>query len=130
MWKLHQPIDADHIADPAMRRVIGQRFSQLAEYEDFTFDELAQFWLVEPGDTIEQLEAATGLPIAHDWCSNVRYPDPDFAPAWDVLEAHATCFEMVFVTSDSGYGVVLWIPASCADPVLLAMCAQYASPAL
>lgn len=130
MWQLHTPTDADRIADPAMRRVIGQRFSQLAEYEDFMFDELAQFWLVEPGDTIEQLEAATGLPIAHGWCSNARYPDPDFAPAWDVLQAHPSCYELVFVTSDSGYGIVLWIANDAADPVLLAMCAQYATPAL
>lgn len=130
MWKLHKPTDADHIADSAMRHVIGQRFSQLAEYEDFTFDELAQFWLVEPGDTIEQLEAATGLPIAHGWYSNVCYPDPDFAPAWDVLQAHPSCYELVFVTSDGGYGVVLWIAKDAADPMLLAMCAQYASSAL
>jgi hypothetical protein len=130
MWQLHTPTDADRIADPAMRRVIGQRFSQLAEYEDFTFNELAQFWRVEPGDTIEQLEAATGLPIAHGWCSNARYPDSDFAPAWDVLQAHPSCYELVFVTSDSGYGIVLWIANDAADPVLLAMCAQYATPAL
>lgn len=36
---------------------------------------------------------------------------------------------MVFVTNDAGYGVVLWIAKDAADPVLLAMCRQYATPA-
>lgn len=129
MHRLHTPADATRIADEAMRCVILRRFSELAEFEDFTFDELAEFWRVEPSDTIEDLEAATSLPIGRGWCSDARYPDPDFAPAWEVLEAHGTCFEMVFVTSDSGYGTVLWIPKESADPVLLAMCHQYATPA-
>ena len=129
MQRLHTPADATRIADEAMRDVILQRFSALAEVDDFTFDELAEFWLVESGDTIEVLETATNLPIGHGWFSDARYPDPDVAPGWEVLEAHMTCFEMVFVTNDAGYGTVLWIPKESTDPVLLAMCRQYATPA-
>ena len=127
MLRLHTPDDLAGIADEALARVIRQRVTELAAYDDYRFDELAEFWLVEPGDTIEVLEATTQLPIAHGWCSDARYPDADFAPAWDVLEAHPTGFEMVFVTSDSGYGAVFWIPKEGTDQVLLAMSAQYAS---
>lgn len=126
MLRLHTPADADRIADEAMRRVIEQRFTELAEFDDYTFDELAEFWVIEPGDTIETLTTATRLPIGHGWCSQAHYGDPDFSPAWEVLEAHSSCFEMVFVTSDDGYGVVLWIPQADADPPLLRMCAEYA----
>lgn len=129
MQRLRTPADAARIADEALREVIRQRFAELASDDDCTFDELAEFWRVESGDTIEALEAATGLPIGYGWFSDTRYPDPDFAPAWEVLEAHATGYEMVFVTSDSGYATVLWIPKAAADPVLLAMCDEYASPA-
>lgn len=129
MHRLHTPADATRIADEAMRGVILQRFAELAGIEEYTFDELAEFWLVEASDTIEALEVATGLPIGHGWFSEARFPDPDFAPAWEVLEAHLTGYEMVFVTSDSGYGTVLWIAKNAADPVLLAMCHQYATPA-
>ena len=69
------------------------------------------------------------LPIAHGWFSDARYPSPDFAPAWEVLQAHPSGYEMVFVTSDSGYGTVLWIPLQGIDPTLLAMCAEYATSA-
>lgn len=128
MRRLHTPDDLEGIADEALRRVIRERFTELAAYDDYTFDELAEFWLVESGDTVESLEAATKAPIAQGWFSDARYPDPDFSPAWEVLEAHATAYEMVFVTSDSGYGTVLWIPMLRTAPSLLAMCAEYAIP--
>ena len=129
MRRLYTPDDLAGIADEALCRVIRQRFTELAAYDDYTFDELAEFWLVEPGDTVEVLEATTQLPIAHGWFNDARYPDPDFAPAWEVLEAHPTGHEMVFVTSDSGFGTVLWIPTTGSDETLLRMCAEYASPA-
>lgn len=129
MRRLHTPDDLTGIAGEALCRVIRQRFAELAAYDDFIFDELAEFWLVEPGDTVETLEAATQLPIAHGWCADARYPDPDFAPAWEVLEAHPGGFEMVFVTSDSGFGTVLWIPTTGSNETLLRMCQQYASMA-
>ena len=129
MRRLHTPDDLEGIADEALRRVIRQRFTELAAYDDYTFDELAEFWLVEPGDTVESLEAATKAPIAQDWFSDARYPDPDFSPAWEVLEAHLTSYEMVFITNDAGYGIVLWIPQYGTDATLLAMCQRYATPA-
>lgn len=128
MRRLHTPDDLEGIADEALRRVIRQRFTELAAYDDYTFDELAEFWLVEPGDTVESLEAATKAPIAQDWFSDARYPDPDFSPAWEVLEAHLTSYEMVFITNDAGYGIVLWIPQYGTDATLLAMCQHYATP--
>ena len=127
MRRLHTPDDLAGIADEALARVIRQRFTELAAYDDYPFDELAEFWLVEPGDTVEVLEATTQLPIAHGWFNDARYPDPDFAPAWEVLEAHASAYEMVFVTNDSGFGTVLWILTTGSDETLLRMCAEYAS---
>lgn len=129
MRRLHTPYDLASIADTSLSGVIRQRFTELAAYDDYTFDELAEFWLVELGDTIEALEAATQLRIAQDWFSDARYPDPDFSPAWEVLEAHATAYEMVFITNDAGYGIVLWIPQYGTDATLLAMCQHYSTPA-
>jgi hypothetical protein len=129
MRRLHTPDDLGCITDTVLSGVIRQRFAELSTYDDFSFDELAEFWLVESGDTVETLEEATRLPIAHGWSSDARYPDPDFAPAWEVLEAHATGYEMAFVTSDSGCGTVLWIPQYGTDQTLLAMCQHYATPA-
>lgn len=128
MRRLHTPDDLDGIADLALRQIIGQRFTELAAYDDFAFDDLAEFWLVEDGDTVESLEAATQLPITHGWCCDARYGDDDFTPAWEVLEAHAGGYEMVFATG-ADYGVVVWIPATATDETLRAMCRDYATPA-
>lgn len=128
MRRLHTPDDLASIADTSLSGVILQRFTELAAYDDYTFDELAEFWLVEPGDTVESLEASTKAPIAQGWVSDARYPAPDFSPAWEVLEAHPTCYEMVFITNDAGYGIVLWIPQYGTDATLLAMCQHYATP--
>lgn len=127
MRRLHTPDDLEGLADEALYRVIRQRFIVLATDDDNPFDELAEFWLVEPGDTIEALEAATQAPITYSWFNDAHYPDPDFSPSWEVLEAHASAYEMVFITNDAGYGVVLWIPATGSDTTLLVMCAEYAS---
>lgn len=127
MRRLHTPDDLNGITDEALNGVIRQRFAELSTYDDFTFDELAEFWLIEPGDTVQTLEEVTRLPIAHGWFSDARYPDPDFAPAWEVLEAHASGYEMVFVTSDSGYGTVLWIPQQGTDTAQLDLCQHYAT---
>ena len=127
MRRLHSPDDLAGLDDPALAHVMRQRFAELSTYDDFSFDELAEFWLVESGDTVETLEEATRLPIAHGWSSDALYPDPDFAPAWEVLEAHPSGYEMVFVTSDSGYGTVLWIPQQGTDTTLLDLCQHYAT---
>jgi hypothetical protein len=38
MRRLHTPDDLEGIADEALRRVIRQRFTELAAYDDYTFD--------------------------------------------------------------------------------------------
>lgn len=130
MRRLYRPDDLEGIADTALCQIIHQRFAELATFDDTTFDELAEFWLIEPGDSVDAVESATQLRIVQDWFSDARYPDPDFSPAWEVLEAHRTCYEMIFITNDTGYGIVLWIQKVGTDQTLLAMCAEYAPSVL
>jgi len=62
--------------------------------------------------------------------SRRRLGDPGFVPCFEKLEEHATVYEMLFIQSDEGHALVLLIPKrSDMDPELLALCAQYASPA-
>lgn len=113
------------IPDAAMRSVIRQRYDELMAY-GLPFAEMAVFWLIEPSDSPRSISEQTGLPIMHGRNPKHTYPDAQFVPAWDVLQGHAGCFEMVFVTSDSGYGQVLWIAMQSADPALLKLCIDYA----
>ncbi|WP_155293578.1 hypothetical protein [Comamonas testosteroni] len=121
MQRLSDASVVDALDDYAFRAVIQQRLIELSEYGQ-PLDELAEFWLLDGSDTVATLEAQTGRPVMAGWPS----PDGSFQPGWDVLVSHPSCFEMVFVLDDSGYGAVFWIPKSSADPDLLALCRKHA----
>ena len=121
MLRLSDASAVDVLDDCAMRAVIQQRLIELSEYGQ-PLDELAEFWLLDGSDMVAALEAQTGRPVMAGWPS----PGGSFLPSWDVLVSHPSCFEMVFVLDDSGYGVVFWIPKSSADPALLELCSKHA----
>lgn len=121
MQRLSDASVVDALDDYAFRAVIQQRLIELSEYGQ-PLDELAEFWLLDGSDTVATLEAQTGRPVMAGWPST----DGSFQPGWDVLVSHPSCFEMVFVLDDSGYGAVFWIPKSSADPDLLALCRKHA----
>ena len=84
--------------------------------------------VVEPGDTVEQLEQEIGLPILHGLFDDVPFGDPDFTPCFDILEEHAyeqriRIYEMVFISNDDGFATTVFVPAVEGIPGdLLAMC--------
>ena len=101
-------------------KLITLRLTQLAP----TFPH--QMIIVEPGDTIEDLETITGCPILTNPFDDIRYPDPDFVPCCEVLVDHGGCYEMVFIFSDGDDSVSLFIPKTGVDEELLSKCAQFA----
>ena len=121
MLRLNDASAVDGLDDCAMRAVIRQRLIELSKYGQ-PLDELADFWLLDGSDTVAALEARTGRPVMAGFPS----PDGTFLPGWDVLVSHPSCFEMVFVLDDTGYGAVFWIPKSNTDPSLLQLCHTHA----
>ena len=82
--------------------------------------------LVEPGDTVSSLEAASGCPILSNPFNDAVYGDEDFVPMSEWIEDHGCCYEMVFILSDADAGTALFIPKSSGlDPVLLSLCAEF-----
>ena len=43
-----------------------------------------------------------------------------------VCEAHAQWYEITFVLSSDGFGVVVYVPKTCTDATLLALCERFA----
>ena len=66
---------------------------QACKYVEFTVD--AQFILVEPHDTIDDLEASSGCPIITSWFSDAIYPHEDFAPSFEFIEKLLNAFPNV-----------------------------------
>lgn len=68
-----------------------------------------------------------GFSVLHSRADSTRYGDPMFYPSFELIEEHPFCFEMVFVLSDDGAGVLVFVPKDIdLDAQLLAMCRQYA----
>jgi hypothetical protein len=83
--------------------------------DDLPFADMAHFVVAEPGDMIDAIETIIRWPIR---------PDPDCGlPQWEwVLVHEGVCWETVFVLSDDGYAVVLFVQAvDGMDPELIGM---------
>lgn len=104
--------------DQNLTRLVQQRCQELIADEDVTMQELVFFVVLEPADTQAELEHVLGTQLM----------TPDGHALFEVLEEHATCYEMVFVLSSSGYGALVLVPKLDADPGLLALCRKHARP--
>ena len=121
MLILKSPSSFDFITDPDILRLVKLRHSQLG---DEMFGSLI---IVEIGDTVEDIEKEIGFSILTNLFDDVRYPDPDFVPCFEVLEDHGTFYEILFIFGDGDDGTVeIFIPKVGVDPLLLSMCSQFA----
>jgi len=131
MLRLRDRSSLLRVEDPDLRRLIERRYAELVEDDTIDPDILGEWFLAEPGDTGEALEEASGVSLLTNPYAEVRYGHPEFVPVCDVLEEHATCYELVFILNDDGQGVTIFIPKSSGiDAELLSLCAAFAVPAL
>lgn len=114
------------IGNPEIRELVQQRINDLGG-DAFDSVALGYFLAVESGDTLEALSAQIGFPIQCNRFTGVRYDQSGFTPSFEFVEEFPACFDVVFILSDDGYGVELFIPkAEGIHPNLLAMCQTYA----
>lgn len=122
-------------ADPCMRQLIADRAEFVrnevdasdGEYADIS--ELVNFILVEPGDTLQAIDAEMNGTFLVDHYGGGRFGDPAFVPCYESLEDHATFYDIEFIQSDEGFAVQVLVP-KCpgVDPYLLQLCAAHATP--
>ena len=112
--------------DLELRHLLTERIHSLEAFDDLPGDlgNLLQVLVLEPMEGAAALETLLG---GHSCFSSFR--QPGFCPTWEVIEAHGHWFELTFVLSDDGAGVVVFVPDT-ADAALLAMCRRYAQPAV
>ena len=112
--QLHLIIDLD------IHKLVTLRLSQLGSTLT------APMIIIEPGDSLSDIEEEIGFPILTNLFDDISYPDPDFMPSCEALEDHGGCYEMLFLFSDGEEAVEIFIPKTVVDPSLSAMCADYA----
>ena len=130
MLVLRDPDLSSHIEDSDLRQFVEQRFIDMCGDDEYDPELNGYMVVVEAGDTVPALEAASGCHILRNVNGDGRFGEPGFSPCFEVLEEHAGFYEMVFVPGDGDFGIVIFIPkAAGVDAELLAMCAQYYVPA-
>jgi hypothetical protein len=129
MQVLRNPAAAAAIADSEIRILVERRFAMLSEDEPYDPQVHGYFLVVQEGDGLDAIDQQLGFPILSNRFDGSRFGEPGFTPSHEILEEHASCYEMVFVLSDDGFGVEVFIPKKVlAAPDLLALCRQYALP--
>ena len=89
MIVLRDPAATSQITDPYIHDLVSLRWSQILAGEPYEYDRHGYMVVVEPGDTVEQLEQEIGLPILHGLFDDAPFGDDDFTPCFDILEEHS-----------------------------------------
>jgi hypothetical protein len=127
---VHDPAKLAGLADPDVRRFVHTRVRQVAGDDEWVSEQHGMLIVVDPGDTVDQLERESGVALLRDAFGDTRYGHPDFVPGCEALEDYGFLFEMTFVLNDDGYGVIFFIPKQDGvDAELLSMCATFAASA-
>ncbi|HEY5581220.1 MAG TPA: hypothetical protein VIK56_08660 [Rhodoferax sp.] len=127
MLVIRDPLDAANVADPELRHLIEKTVRELSEDYPYDPDELGYFLIVQPGDRLDTLSRQIGFHILVNRFSGIKFGHAGFTPSFELVDEHAGYYEMVFILSDDGFGVEVFIPKTeGVDPDLLAMCKKYA----
>ena len=114
------------IIDIEISELVTQRMEDLGG-DAFDANALGYFLVVESGDAIEAINAQLGFDILCNRFTGIRYDQPGFTPSFEFVEEFPACYDVVFVLSDDGYGVEVFVQkANGVPPDLLAMCHRYA----
>lgn len=126
MQVIRSPADAANIADTAIRQMILQRIDAIASDEPYDATQHGYFLVLEDGDTLQAIAAQISFDVLTNRWTGLRYDHADYTPAFEILEEYQTCWDLLFIQDDSGYGIELFIPKTIEIPDLVAMCQRYA----
>lgn len=89
--------------EPTLKDCLEVHWDRLSDWKDYELSELAVFLIVQPGDTLEQAEAAFGQPLIRD---------SKFCFLSELIGQHGGWFEVTFILSDDGFGLILFVQVS------------------
>jgi hypothetical protein len=98
------------VGDPTLAPLIVRLVEDLDDY-DCDLSAMVRVVVVEPGDALSTIDAELGFPL-------VERP-------LDSIEVHPGWFELTYVLSDDGFGVVVYVPVHPdVDPRLIQHCRE------
>jgi len=117
----------DGLVDPFLRTLLASRLADLTQGEPYDPDLHGFVVVMQPGDSLAEVEAAIETPLLKDPVTGTEYGDPAFQPICEYVGRHPRWYELVIVPGDGDFGVTLMVPRNPdIEPRLLALCADYA----
>lgn len=114
------------ISNQQIRELVQERINDLGG-EEFDTNALGYFLVIQPGDTLDSIDAQLGFSILANRFTGIRYDQPGFTPSFEFVEEFATCYDMVFIISDDGFGIEVFVDkAEGVPPDLRIMCRVHA----
>jgi hypothetical protein len=108
----------DSPLDPELLNLLQVHRARLAEWQDYDLQDLALFVIVQPPDTLADIEGACSWRLVQ-----VGGGAATFAICPEIIQRHAGWIEVTFILSDDGFGLVLLVSiAEGTNPTLLAAC--------
>ena len=100
-------------AVPQLASFINRRLQELSEYDGYELDQLVNIIVVECCDSLDAVNVALGFEVQERQA--------------EVIEAHIGWYELTYVLSDDGFGLVVYVPDSPdIAPQLLRLCREQA----
>lgn len=106
--------------------LMKKRLVSIKDIEGYEVSELLHMVIVDAGDTADDLERHLGFTIMHNRWNGCAHDAESFTPSWDAFDAHIHWYELTFVLSDEGFGIVVFLP-KCNSDELIALCDRYAN---
>lgn len=105
--------------EPVVKERLAAHRDHLLDYPDYAFEELGLFIIVQPDDHLDDLNGVTSAALTAGAL---------FAVEPERVARHDDWLEVLFIVSDDGFGVVLFVPLKEElDSTLLDACQKLAS---
>ena len=120
--------DIHKIVNSEIKCLVEMRIGQFLDTCEIDPFEYSQFIIIDDSDHPREVEAITGGSLSIESsleCST----DLDLHPGFEFIEEHATCYELLYLTGDSGSGIEIIIPKSSGiDREISAFCRFHLAP--
>lgn len=97
-----------------LQHLVRNRLDSLMDQEADHTALMQALVVMEEGDGAADLEQALGFTVLRNRWNGLPHDAPDFTPSWDALDDHPDWFELTFILSDAGEGIVVFIPKALA----------------
>ena len=120
---VHDHSNIDQISNIAIKDLIRKRIDSL---NDLDAGELCNILVVDGSDTLESLSEQLTFNILCNRLTGIRFDQEGFTPSFEFIEEYPSCFDMVFVLGDDGFGAELFVPKEKGiNSELIAMCQTF-----